>query len=79
MDTLRAFWDSLPAPLRSVINVCAGAALASFVAYLGRIVAGESFDLNAAVQVVLVAVSTALVRALNPLDSAYGVGSGASE
>lgn len=75
MDTLRAFWDSIPAYLRTLINVALGAALAAAVTYLTGVVAGESFDLNAFVGLILTAVGTAVVRALNPIDTAYGLGS----
>lgn len=75
MDTLRSLWEKIPAPARSIINVCAGAALAALVTYLTGVVAGDSFDVSVAWQAVLTAVGTALVRALNPLDGAYGAGS----
>lgn len=73
MDTLRKLWGNIPAPARSIINVCAGAALAALVTYLTGVVAGDSFDISVAWQAVLTAVGTALVRALNPLDTGYGV------
>ena len=71
---MQQFWDAIPAPLRSIINVCLGAALAAAVGYLTKVVAGDSFDPSLLVSVVATAVGTALVRWLNPLDSAYGVG-----
>lgn len=75
MDALRNAWDSIPLPLRSILNVCLGAALAATVGYLTRVVAGDSFDPSLLLSVVATAVGTALVRALNPLDTAYGAGS----
>jgi len=75
MDALRQVWDSIPVYVRTLINVALGAALAAAVTYLTGVVAGEQFDLNVAVQVVLTAVGTAVVRALNPVDTAYGAGS----
>lgn len=78
MDTLRKFWNAIPAPLRTIINVVLGAVVAALANYIATTVSDGSFDINAAWQVVLAAFSTALVRALNPLDqgtSAYGFGS----
>lgn len=74
---MQQFWDSLPPVVRTIINVAAGAGLAALVTYLTGVVSGGSFDVNAAVQVVLTAVGTAIVRALNPADAAYGLGSSA--
>ena len=71
---MQQLWDSIPGPIRSIINVCLGAALAAAVAYLTQVVSGDSFDVNALVATVATAIGTALVRALNPLDSGYGVG-----
>jgi len=73
---MQQLWDSIPGPIRSIINVCLGAALAAAVAYLTQVVSGDSFDVNALVAAVATAIGTALVRALNPLDSGYGVGAG---
>lgn len=72
---MQAFWDSIPLPLRSIINVCLGAALAAAVGYLTKVVSGDSFDPSLLLSVVATAVGTALARALNPLDGAYGAGS----
>lgn len=73
MTTLRSLWEQIPVPVRTIINVVAGAAFAALVAYLTGVVSGGTFDLSAAWQAVLVAASTALVRAINPLDTGYGV------
>lgn len=75
MDALRRFWDSIPAALRTIINVALGAAFAAAVSYLTGVVSGGAFDLNALVEVVLTAIGTAVVRALNPADAIYGFGS----
>ena len=76
MDSLRTFWDSIPTYVRTLINVALGAALAAGVTYLTGVVSGDPFDLNLFVGAVLTAVGTAVVRALNPVDVAYGLGSG---
>lgn len=74
MDTLRALWDGIPVYVRTLINVALGAAFAAGVTYLMSVVNGSAFDLNLFVSAVLTAVGTAVVRALNPADTAYGVG-----
>ena len=71
---LRALWGNIPAPLRSIINVALGAALAAVVGYLTTVVSGGAFDPSLLLAAVATAVGTAIVRALNPLDPGYGVG-----
>jgi len=68
-------WESIPPAIRTIINVVVGAAFAAAVSYLVGNLSGGSIDLNALGQVVLIAAGTALVRAINPADTAYGVGS----
>ena len=68
-------WDSVPAPVRTIINVVAGAGFAAGIAYVVDHLAGGALDVNAIVKVVLVAAGTALVRAINPADNSYGIGS----
>ena len=68
-------WDSIPPAIRTIINVVVGAAFAAAVSYVVGNLSGGSIDLNALGQAVLVAAGTALVRAINPADTAYGVGS----
>ena len=68
-------WESIPGPIRTIINVVVGAAFAAAVSYIISHVSGGSIDLNALGQAVLVAAGTALVRAINPADTQYGVGS----
>ena len=72
---LQSLWEQIPLPVRSIINVCMGAALAAAVGCLTRVVSGDSFDPSLLLSAVATAIGTALVRALNPLDSAYGAGS----
>ncbi len=74
MDTLRAYWEKIPAPIRTMFNVAAAALLTWFVT---DGIAG--LDLSPAILAVLTAVGTAIVRALNPVDSVYGVGSDPGE
>ena len=82
MNALRSLWSSLPAPFRTVINVALGAALAAAVGYGVQVVSGDHFDVNVLLAAVATAVGTAVVRALNPIDTAatggYGLGAGAA-
>jgi hypothetical protein len=68
-------WESIPPAIRTIINVVVGAAFAAAVTYVVGNISGGSIDLNALGQAVLIAAGTALVRAINPVDTAYGVGS----
>lgn len=68
-------WESIPAPVRTILNVVVGAAFAAAVSYVIGHLSGGSLDLNALGQAVLIAAGTALVRAINPADTVYGVGS----
>lgn len=80
MDTLKSAWNKIPLPLRTMLNV---AIAASVVSIAGVIISNNgvtSVDwlvttLNA-VNIFFVSIATAVVRALNPLDDAYGFGSG---
>jgi hypothetical protein len=72
--TITELWESIPGPIRTIINVVLGAVVLT----LGEsIVAagGVPTDINALGQALLLAASTAFVRAINPLDSVYGAGS----
>jgi len=71
------FWEQIPAPVRTVLNVVMGAAVAAGVQFVAASL-GHSLDVNGLFQVIAVAAATALVRALNPADTAYGVNSAAS-
>ena len=75
MSGFAAIWDNVPGPIRTIINVALGAALAAAVSYLLGIASGGTFDANALIMVILTAAGTAAVRAINPADTAYGVGS----
>ena len=72
---MTSFWLSIPAPIRTVINVVLGSAVAAAVSYVANNLTGGAIDLGALGQAVLVAAMTALVRAINPADPAYGIGS----
>ena len=74
---MTSFWEKIPAPVRTVLNVVAGAAVAAGVQYVAASL-GHSLDVNGLWQAIVIAAATALVRAINPADSAYGVGSAAS-
>ena len=74
MDALRSLWEKIPAPLRTIVNVALGAALAAAVGYLTQVVSGDTFDVNVFLAAVATAVGTAIVRAINPADTGYGVG-----
>ena len=73
MSSFTAFWASLPAVVRTVVNVAAGAGVAAAVSYVVGLASGGAFSAPALLSVVLTAVGTAAVRALNPADAAYGV------
>jgi len=76
MTTWQKFWDALPAQVRSVVNVLAGAAVTALVGYVAANYG--HLNLNEAWQVVLAALGTAastvLVRTVNPADTTYGAG-----
>jgi len=74
---VKSFWESLPAPVRTVLNVVAGAAVAAGVQFVAASL-GHSLDVNGLWQAIAIAAATAFVRAINPADSAYGFGSAAS-
>jgi hypothetical protein len=70
-------WNAIPVQLRTIINV-AVSALIVWVGTDGLDVLGSA-DLDPVLKGLLVAVVTAVVRSLNPLDGAYGVGSDGGE
>lgn len=74
MDAIKRIWNGIPLWVRSILNVVIGAALTALVQYVVGLATPGDFDPNAAVDIVWVAATTALWRALNPLDAAYGVG-----
>lgn len=77
-DRLRALWEFLPAPARTIVNVIVGAAFVALVGGLYAVSQGQPFDWRVLLIGVFNAVATAVWKALNPLDSgtpAYGIGS----
>jgi hypothetical protein len=68
------FWESIPGPVRTIINVVGGAAVAAGITYVVSHITDGNVDPNALVKVVLIAAGTALIRALNPADTTYGIG-----
>lgn len=75
---LRYYWEKIPAPIRTIINVSVAGAL---VFFFGQVVAANgvtSLDWATVGKQTLdafgVGVATAALRALNPLDDAYGRG-----
>ena len=75
MSGFAAIWANVPGPIRTIINVALGAALAAGVTYLVSVASGGTFDANALLMVLLTAMGTAVVKAVNPGDPSYGVGS----
>jgi hypothetical protein len=74
------FWNSLPPQVRTIINVALGALL-TWAATDG-LTALAAVDVPPLVKALLVGVATAVVRALNPLDTgtpAYGLGAGGDQ
>lgn len=78
VDRFKSLWVALSAPARTIVNVIAGSALAGAVGYLITVAQGEPFDPKVFLLGIASAVGTAIVRALNPLDTAatggYGLG-----
>ena len=70
---MNEFWNSLPPQIRTVINVALGA-LITWAATDG-LAALADVDVAPVLKGLLIGVATAVVRSLNPADSAYGVGS----
>ncbi|MGL4257025.1 MAG: hypothetical protein ACRCSL_11880 [Microbacterium sp.] len=66
-------WNAIPAQIRTIINV-ALSALIVWVGTDGLDILGSS-DLDPVWKGLLIAVVTAVVRALNPVDGVYGLGS----
>lgn len=72
LDRFVTVWEAIPGPIRTLINVAAGAAVTAGGSALVAALTGSPVDLPTLWQAVLVAVSTAVVRFLNPLDTSYG-------
>lgn len=76
-DRLRALWEFLPAPARTVVNVVVGAAVVATVGFFYAVAQGQAFDWRVLWLGVFNAVATAAWKALNPLDTGtegYGLG-----
>lgn len=65
-NTLVAFWESIPGPIRTIINGFLGLLLAALVGYLAT---GDLSWKDA----VLIPFTQMIVRFLNPVDQQYGV------
>lgn len=76
-DRLEVAWDSLPGPVRTVLNVFVSGAALVAVAAVVRAQGITDVDWYATGEAALNAgalgVATAIGRALNPLDDAYGL------
>ena len=68
------FWNGLPKPVRTLIHVGVGAALAYAAAAVAGLASGGSFDTNAFIMGLLTAIFTAVAKGLNPADPSYGIG-----
>lgn len=72
MSKIQDLWDALPIQVRTIVNIALGAAVTALVNYGVSILSGGQFQFNELVNVVLVGVSTAVVRQFNPLDTYPG-------
>ncbi len=75
-DRLRALWEFLPAPVRTIVNVVVGAALVAVAGFFYAVAQGQAFDWRVLWIGVFNAVATAVWKALNPLDTGtpgYGI------
>ena len=72
MSALSDLWEKIPKPFRTFINVALGTAV---VVVAKAILAANGLDVdwNTVWDGIGVALSTLLVRTLNPLDSSYGI------
>jgi len=79
MDTLKNAWNKIPLPVRTIINVAIAASVVSVASVIISNNGVTSVDwlvtTLSAVNIFFVSIATAAVRALNPLDDAYGIGS----
>jgi len=80
MGTLKRVWNKIPLPIRTILNVAIAASVVSVASVILANNGVTSVDwlvtTLSAVNIFFVSVATAVVRALNPLDDAYGYGSG---
>jgi hypothetical protein len=79
LATLRYLWVSIPAPIRTIINVAVAAAVLVIVSAVIKAQGVTGVDWGAtgisAIDAFGLGVATAVLRWLNPLDNGYGVGS----
>lgn len=77
-DRLGYLWDSIPTPIRTVLNVAIAAGVLVVVSAVidAQGVTGVDWSGTgvAALNAVGLGIATAVLRALNPLDDAYGLG-----
>lgn len=71
-DRFITTWNRIPTPMRTVINVAIGAVIAWALSDGLQLLL--ALDMPPWLKVLLAGVSTAVVRAMNPADDAYGVG-----
>jgi hypothetical protein len=80
---LRTLWAAIPAPIRTVINVAVAAAVLVVVSAVIKAQGLTGVDWSAtgisAVDALGLGLATAVLRWINPLDDAYGPGSGEPE
>lgn len=77
-DRVEVAWDSLPGPVRTILNVFVAGGL---VVIFGAVVTAQGVtgvDWQAtgidALDAAFLGVAVAILRAINPLDDAYGLG-----
>lgn len=69
----QAFWESIPGPLKTIINVTIGAGVAAGAVYL-KSLNGGPVDISLLWAAVVTGATTAFWRAINPFDAQYGWG-----
>jgi hypothetical protein len=82
-DRLLNLWNAIPAPIRTVLNVAIAGGITVICAAVIRAQGVTDVDWaatgEAALNAVGLGLATAAWRALNPLDSAYGIERGTDE
>ena len=78
LDMLRYYWEKIPTPIRTIINVGVSGALVFFFTAVVSANGVTSLDWvqvgSDTLDAFGLGIATAALRALNPLDSAYGWG-----
>lgn len=67
------FWESIPGPIKTIINVTVGAGIAAGAVYL-KSLNGGPVDISLLWAAVVTGATTAFWRAINPFDATYGWG-----